>query len=186
MDRIRRPNLDLTGIHWVIVGGESGPGARPLREEWVLEIREQCQAARVPFFFTQYWKGEYGMPCRRWRVREMRTVHSFHPTDLPGDSAQKTALLINPPVYDTQYWAEWSQPYGLLRIARLLGNLGYKRRELFDFMEAPGEKRKVAQRRIAPGESFIEKDTPDPKSPPYRIEKAGQTLELWKYHFGKS
>ncbi len=107
------------------------------------------------------------------------------PTALPGDPQQKTALLVNPPVYDTQYWAEWSQPYGLLRIARLLGNLGYKRRELFDFMEAPGEKRKVTQRRIAPGESFVEKNTPDPKSPPYRIEKAGQALDLWKYHFGK-
>ncbi|MEJ5199594.1 MAG: B12-binding domain-containing radical SAM protein, partial [Anaerolineae bacterium] len=110
------------------------------------------------------------------------------PADLPGDPAQKTALLINPPVYDTQYWAEWSQPYGLLRIARLLAQLGYKRRELFDFMEATGDvaRRKVAQRRIAPGESFVEKNTPDPKSPPYRIEKDGQTLELWKYHFGKS
>lgn len=50
------PNLDLTGIHWVIVGGESGPGARPLREEWVLEVRDQCQAAGVPFFFKQ-WGG---------------------------------------------------------------------------------------------------------------------------------
>ncbi len=115
-----------------------------------------------------------------------RILSNFHPADLPGDPAQKTALLINPPVYDTQYWAEWSQPYGLLRIARLLAQLGYKRRELFDFMEATGEKRTVARRRIAPGESFIEKNTPDPKSPPYRIKKDGQALELWKYHFGKS
>ncbi len=53
-------------------------------------------------------------------------------------------------------------------------------------MEAPGERRTVARRRIAPGESFVEKDAPDPKSPPYRIEKNGQALELWKYHFGKS
>ena len=50
------PNLDLKNIHWVIVGGESGPGARPMREEWVLEIRDQCQAAGVPFFFKQ-WGG---------------------------------------------------------------------------------------------------------------------------------
>lgn len=42
--------LDLQSINWVIVGGESGPGARPLREEWVLDIRDQCHAARVPFF----------------------------------------------------------------------------------------------------------------------------------------
>jgi protein gp37 len=48
--------LNLNGIHWVIVGGESGPGARPMREEWVLGIRDQCQRARVPFFFKQ-WGG---------------------------------------------------------------------------------------------------------------------------------
>jgi len=50
------PNLDLDGIDWVIVGGESGPGARPMREEWVLDIREQCLSAGVPFFFKQ-WGG---------------------------------------------------------------------------------------------------------------------------------
>jgi protein gp37 len=48
--------FDLSGINWVIVGGESGPGARPIRKEWVLSIREQCKAARVPFFFKQ-WGG---------------------------------------------------------------------------------------------------------------------------------
>jgi protein gp37 len=52
------PNLDLTGIDWVIVGGESGPGARPMKEEWVLEIRNQCVEARVPFFFKQ-WGGVF-------------------------------------------------------------------------------------------------------------------------------
>ncbi len=51
------PDLDLMGIDWVIVGGESGPGARPMKEEWVLDILEQCQKARVPFFFKQ-WGGE--------------------------------------------------------------------------------------------------------------------------------
>lgn len=56
------------------------------------------------------------MRCRYWRGRDMVIVRSFHPADLPGDPAQKTALLINPPVYDTQYGAEWSQPYGLQRL----------------------------------------------------------------------
>jgi protein gp37 len=46
-------SLDLRGIDWVIVGGESGPGARPMKEEWVVEIKEQCLAAKVPFFFKQ-------------------------------------------------------------------------------------------------------------------------------------
>lgn len=48
--------LDLTGIDWVIVGGESGPGARPMKEEWVLGIKEQCDAQSVLFFFKQ-WGG---------------------------------------------------------------------------------------------------------------------------------
>jgi len=50
------PNLDLTGIDWVIVGGESGPGARPMDSDWVLDIRDQCQAYCTPFFFKQ-WGG---------------------------------------------------------------------------------------------------------------------------------
>lgn len=48
--------LDLNQISWVIVGGESGPGARPLIQEWVLDIRNQCLSADVPFFFKQ-WGG---------------------------------------------------------------------------------------------------------------------------------
>jgi protein gp37 len=48
--------LPLDGISWVIVGGESGPHARPMREEWVISIWEQCKAADVPFFFKQ-WGG---------------------------------------------------------------------------------------------------------------------------------
>ncbi|TAK84811.1 MAG: phage Gp37/Gp68 family protein [Betaproteobacteria bacterium] len=48
--------LPLEGIHWVIVGGESGPKARPVRKEWITSIFRQCRAARVPFFFKQ-WGG---------------------------------------------------------------------------------------------------------------------------------
>jgi len=50
------PALDLDGIDWVIVGGESGPGARPMAKAWVLAIKDQCAAAGVPFFFKQ-WGG---------------------------------------------------------------------------------------------------------------------------------
>lgn len=49
-------NLKLNGINWVIVGGESGPHARPIQPEWVREIRDQCLQAKVPFFFKQ-WGG---------------------------------------------------------------------------------------------------------------------------------
>ncbi len=48
--------VDLSGIDWVIVGGESGPRARPVAEDWVIEIRDQCRAAEVAFFFKQ-WGG---------------------------------------------------------------------------------------------------------------------------------
>lgn len=49
-------DLDLSGIHWLIAGGESGPKARPMDEEWVLDLRDQCNAANVAFFFKQ-WGG---------------------------------------------------------------------------------------------------------------------------------
>ena len=48
--------IELKGIHWVIVGGESGPGARPIEKEWVLDLRNQCKKSGVPFFFKQ-WGG---------------------------------------------------------------------------------------------------------------------------------
>jgi len=48
--------IDLNGIDWVIVGGESGPGARPLKPEWVREVRDQCEDKGVAFFFKQ-WGG---------------------------------------------------------------------------------------------------------------------------------
>ena len=50
------PELDLRDIDWVIVGGESGPGARPIAFDWVTDIRDQCLRAQTPFFFKQ-WGG---------------------------------------------------------------------------------------------------------------------------------
>ena len=57
--------FDLTGIDWVIVGGESGPNARPMHPEWARSIRDQCQAAGAPFFFKQW--GEW-LPCQTDRL----------------------------------------------------------------------------------------------------------------------
>lgn len=51
--------IDLEGIHWVIVGGESGPKARPMRKEWVDGVKQQCDQAEVAFFFKQW--GTWGM-----------------------------------------------------------------------------------------------------------------------------
>lgn len=50
------PDLNLDGIDWVIVGGESGPHARQIKQEWVIDIQKQCIATGTPFFFKQ-WGG---------------------------------------------------------------------------------------------------------------------------------
>jgi protein gp37 len=63
-------SLGLKGIHWVIVGGESGAGARPMEEKWVRDIRHQCVQAQVPFFFKQ-WGGVH--KSREGRILDGRT-----------------------------------------------------------------------------------------------------------------
>ena len=68
--------LPLAGIHWVIVGGESGPGARPMRAEWVRPIRDRCVQRGVPFFFKQWggvWKKRAGrvLDGRTWDERPL-------------------------------------------------------------------------------------------------------------------
>ena len=74
------PNLDLGGIDWVIVGGESGPGARPMAEAWVTNIRDQCRKEGVPFFFKQ-WGGRHKKRAGRvldgqlWSEMPTRTRH---------------------------------------------------------------------------------------------------------------
>ncbi len=127
-------------------------------------------------------------------MRQAMINRGFDPGCLPGRPRRKTALLVNPPVYDTQYWAEWSQPYGLLRIGALLRSQGYKRVELFDFMEATpvtGDandaeaKRSVPKHRIHCNESYAMKAGPVHRARPYIIEKNGEQLALFKYHFGK-
>ena len=68
------PNLNLDGIDWVIVGGESGPGARPMEREWAADIRDQCQAAGVPFHFKQ-WGGVFKK--RNGRLLDGREWNGF-------------------------------------------------------------------------------------------------------------
>ena len=73
-------SLNLNGIHWVIVGGESGVGARPIEPRWVLSIRDQCEQAKVPFFFKQ-WGGV--RKKRAGRELDGRTYDAFpDPADL--------------------------------------------------------------------------------------------------------
>jgi protein gp37 len=87
--------ISLEGISWVIVGGESGPGARPMRREWVESIGQQCRAAGVPFFFKQ-WGGTRKKLAGR--VLNGRTYDEFpiraqHPVS-PIETRQRYASEI--------------------------------------------------------------------------------------------
>ena len=84
--------LNLRGIDWVIVGGESGPGARPVDPEWVREIRNRCIAARVPFFFKQWggvFKSRTGrlLDGRNWDEMPTEGSHSV-------DRSDQAALIV--------------------------------------------------------------------------------------------
>jgi len=76
--------LDLSGIQWVIVGGESGPRARPMKREWVTEIRAKCRRDSVPFFFKQ-WGGV--RKHRAGRSLDGRTWDEYPSSNLPQDHA---------------------------------------------------------------------------------------------------
>jgi protein gp37 len=80
------PDLPLTGIDWVIVGGESGPRHRPMAIEWVAEIRDQCTAAGVPLFVKQDCgprEGQQGrLPDALWRLKNIPRI--------PGDPLMTT------------------------------------------------------------------------------------------------
>jgi protein gp37 len=73
-------DLDLRGIDWVIVGGESGQKARPMRADWAIDIRDQCRRAAVPFFFKQ-WGGKNKKQAGR--VLDGRTWDQMPDTSTP-------------------------------------------------------------------------------------------------------
>jgi protein gp37 len=79
--------LDLAGIHWVIVGGESGPHARPMEQAWARSVRDQCRAAGVAFFFKQ-WGGR--TPKAGGRLLDGRTWDEF-----PVSAALAAATVAN-------------------------------------------------------------------------------------------
>ncbi len=90
--------VDLTGIAWAIVGGESGPGYRAVKEEWISEIREQCRLEDIAFFFNQWggrnqgegsWTGENGM-----NILILMVPSSYQsPTDLQASPSQEDFCL---------------------------------------------------------------------------------------------
>jgi protein gp37 len=76
------PNLNLNQMNWVIVGGESGPGARPMDIEWVRDIRNQCNTNNVPFFFKQWGginkkKAGRDLDGRTWNELPKATVQNY-------------------------------------------------------------------------------------------------------------
>jgi protein gp37 len=83
--------VDLAGIHWAIVGGESGPKARPMNEAWVTELRDQCLVARVAFFFKQ-WGGTNKK--KAGRLLDGRTWDEMPRVDSPIGSRQVRRLPI--------------------------------------------------------------------------------------------
>jgi protein gp37 len=94
--------FDLSGIHWAIVGGESGPGAREMKKEWVISLRDQCLESRVPFFFKQWGgvrKSKYGRTLRG------RTYDEYPPriaSPIPGKESRlayaREILNLFPPL----------------------------------------------------------------------------------------
>jgi protein gp37 len=80
--------LDLRGIDWVIVGGESGPGARPMDAEWVLSVRRQCERAGVPFFFKQ-WGG-----VQKKRTGRKLSGRTYDEMPVPLRTAPGRALVV--------------------------------------------------------------------------------------------
>ena len=83
--------IDLSGISWVIVGGESGPGARPMHKEWVISIRDQCREQRVPFFFKQ-WGGV--RKIKHGRSLDGCTYDEYPPTTPVDPPDRETCLTF--------------------------------------------------------------------------------------------
>jgi protein gp37 len=83
------PDLRLDGIDWVIVGGESGPRARPMHPDWARDLRQQCQVAKVPFFFKQWGQWSPSRPPGK-RPESMTLLSPEHPT---GPSFQSKSIL---------------------------------------------------------------------------------------------
>jgi len=87
-------HINLRGISWVIVGGESGSSARPIEAEWVISVRDQCQGAKVPFFFKQ-WGGRHKK--KAGRVLDGNTYDEFpcFPRCAPPDKAIREHHIAN-------------------------------------------------------------------------------------------
>jgi protein gp37 len=84
------PNLNLTGINWVIAGGESGHNARPVKQEWVLDIKDHCQKAGVPFFFKQWGMAKFNPDPKDPTISKKHELHAKGGCLLNGELYRET------------------------------------------------------------------------------------------------
>lgn len=103
--------VNLSGINWVIVGGESGPGARPMKKEWVVSIRDQCREYKVPFFFKQ-WGGV--RKAKNGRLLEGRTYDEY-----PRRFSAKVPLREECASFTQTFLGRFSSLFGQKRLVQL-------------------------------------------------------------------
>jgi protein gp37 len=97
--------INLEGIGWVIVGGESGQGARPIEKAWVISIRQQCRAANVPFFFKQWGGVRRAEAGRHLDGQTYDEMPSRHPGRVVPQQRDRLTLID-----DVKRWAKDLQP----------------------------------------------------------------------------
>ncbi|HRJ77307.1 MAG TPA: phage Gp37/Gp68 family protein [Planctomycetota bacterium] len=98
--------VNFSGIQWVIVGGESGPGARPMEEKWVLSLRDQCLDQGVPFFFKQWGgvrKSQTGRSLRNQYYDEMPDIQ---PAEAPTTDARNSLLALATAMIGATSWTQ--------------------------------------------------------------------------------
>jgi protein gp37 len=91
-------SFNLSNISWTIVGGESGPGARPMREDWMLSVRDQCRDYRVPFFFKQ-WGGV--RKKRNGRLLDGRTYDEYPQRVVSAIAERESCLAFAREIVDS-------------------------------------------------------------------------------------
>jgi protein gp37 len=84
--------FSLRGIDWVIVGGESGPGARPMNEAWILPIRDRCRLQGIPFFFKQWGGVQKSRTGRKLRGRTYDQLPRVTPSPTPSHTERVTRM----------------------------------------------------------------------------------------------
>jgi protein gp37 len=104
--------INLEGIDWVIVGGESGPGARPMEESWVLSIKRQCDAARVPFFFKQWGGVQKSKAGRLLKGKTYDAMPDKQTHPVPGSVTRKNMIA------DVWTWLDEERPVALFKTVK--------------------------------------------------------------------